>query len=439
MRRRLFLQLCLTSYAAGKDWNSFRGPAASGVAEGIALPVDWQLDKGVGVVWKSAIGGLGHSSPVVANGKIFITTAVASREPGALRPGSSGGISSANDLIPHKWQVLALDEKTGKLLWESTAFEGVPKIKRHVKASHANSTAATNGAVVAAMLGSEGLYVYEAASGRLLWKKDLGVLNVGLKNEMDTQWGFATSPVIAGSRLIVQCDTNGRDFVVAFDLRSGKELWRSTRDEFPAWSTPLILETAAGTQIVTNSPRYTRGLDPETGKELWRFADETEVKVSSPVAAHGSLIISGGYPQGRPFFALRIDALRGGGELGKEAVAWRVEKGGPYTTTPLAYGDHLYVMSDQGILGCYEVRTGREVYRQRVPSTGGNYSASPVGGDGKIYLASEDGDLHIVRAGAKFELLKSHPFGSALMATPAIVNGRLLVRSQGWLWSIGKA
>jgi outer membrane protein assembly factor BamB len=438
MRRRLFIQLGSTTCAVGKDWNSFRGPAASGVADGIPLPLDWQLEKNIGVAWKTSVAGLGHSSPVVGNGRIFITTAIASREPAALRRGGSGGISSAEDLVSHQWRVLALNERTGKLIWDSTAFEGVPKIKRHVKASHANSTAATNGSVVAAMFGSEGLYVFDAASGRLLWKKDLGVLNVGLKNEMEAQWGFATSPVIAGNRVIIQCDTNGNDFVVAFDVQSGKEVWRSTRDEFPAWSTPLLLETPAGTQIVTTSPRFTRGLDPAAGTELWSFPDETEVKVSSPVAAHGLLIISGGYPQGRPFFALRIDALSGRGEIGKDAVAWRVEKGGPYTTTPLAYGDHLYVMSDQGILGCYEVRTGREVYRQRVPSTGGNYSASPVAGDGKVYLASEDGDMHIVRAGAGFELLKTHPFGSALMATPAIASGRLLVRSQGWLYSIGK-
>jgi len=433
MQRRVFLQLGLASMAAGRDWNSFRGPGASGVSEGAALPLEWN------VAWKSPVAGLGHSSPVVANGRIFLTTAVASREPGALRPGGSGGISSANDLVAHKWQVLAYDEKSGKQLWQTTAVEGVPKIKRHVKASHANSTAATNGTVVAAFFGSEGLFVFEAASGKLLWRKDLGVMNVGLKNEMDTQWGFASSPVIVGNKVIVQCDTNGSDFVAAFELRSGNELWRSTRDEFPAWSTPLALQTAAGLQLITNSPRFTRGLDPETGKELWRFPDETEVKVSSPVSAHGLLIVSGGYPQGRPFFALKMDALRGRGELSKDAVAWRVEKGGPYTTTPLAYGDHLYVLSDQGVLGCYDIRTGKEVYRERVPASGGAYSASPVGGDGKVYLASEDGDLHVLRAGAKFELLKTHAAGSALMATPAIANGRILVRSQGWLWSVGRS
>lgn len=433
MRRRLFLHIGLASAAAGRDWNSFRGPSASGVSESGSLPLQWN------VVWKSPIDGLGHSSPVVGNGRIFLTTAVASREPGPLRPGGSGGISSANDLIPHKWQVLAFDEKTGKPLWQSTAFEGVPKIKRHVKASHANSTAATNGSVVAAFFGSEGLFLFHAASGKLLWKKDLGVMNVGLKNEMDTQWGFASSPVIVGNQVIVQCDTNASDFVAAFDLRSGRELWRSTRDEFPAWSTPLALQTATGLQLVTNSPRFTRGLDPETGQELWRFADETEVKVSSPVSAHGLLIVAGGYPQGRPFLALRMDALRARGELGKDAVAWRVEKGGPYTTTPLAYGDYLYVLSDQGVLGCYETRTGKQLYRERVSAAGGAYSASPIGGDGKVYLASEDGDLHAVRAGAKFELLKSQSFGSALMATPALANGRVLVRSQGWLWALGKA
>lgn len=426
MVRRMFLS---AAAAGATDWPGFRGLAAAGVGDGTKLPVHWDLVKGTGVAWRTALVGMGHSSPVAANGRVYLTAAVSSREAQPQLAAGKGGIGSASDVEEHRWLVIAIDEHSGKILWERVAATGSPRIKRHVKASHANASCAANATHVAAFFGSEGLYVFDTG-GRLLWKKDLGVLNVGLKNENDTQWGFASSPLMVDRSVVVQCDTNGADFVAAFDLQTGRELWRSEREEYPSWSTPILLQDRGGPQIVTVSPRFTRGLDAKTGKELWRFADETEVRVSTPILADGLLIVSDGYPQGRPFFALRANTLP------RTEIAWRVASGGPYTTTPLAYGGLLYVLSDQGVLGCYETATGKQIYRQRVPEHGGSYSASPVAGDGKIYLASEDGDVHVLKAGPKLELLASHSFGSPLFATPAIANGRLLVRSQEALYAL---
>jgi outer membrane protein assembly factor BamB len=373
-----------------------------------------------GVLWQAEIPGLGFSSPVIVNRRLYLTTAVAEKPVRYDRRSDSG-----NDQVSHQWQVLAVDATSGKILWNQTAHQGVPRIRRHGKASHANSTSAADGTRVAAFFGSEGLYVYSAA-GKLLWKKDLGVLTVGLKNDLSSEWAFSSSPVLYRNMVIVQCDTNREDFVAAFDVASGKELWRSTREEYPAWSTPLVVETPKGVQVVTTSPRFTRGLDIATGKEVWRFADETEVKTPAPITAHGLIFISGGYPTGRNFFALKMDGT----------LAWRNEKGGPYVPTPIVYGDYLYVAGDAGVVGCYEARTGKEVYRERI-GPGVAFSASPVAGDGKLYLASEEGDMYILRAGPKLEVLGKRPFGEGLMATPAIADGVIYVRSLAKLYAIG--
>ncbi|MDX2149092.1 MAG: PQQ-binding-like beta-propeller repeat protein [Bryobacteraceae bacterium] len=417
--RTLFVFVFLGVTAFSADWPSFRGPLASGLAA--------QPPAGTRVLWKIPIPGLGHSSPVVAGGRIYLTSAVSGKPVEKLRLGSSG-IGSVNDQEPHRYIVMALDAKTGKVIWERTAVEATPKIKRHVKASHANSTPATNGKIVVAFFGSEGLYAFDAA-GKLLWKKDLGTLNVGLKNEKDTQWGFASSPLIWKDRVIVQCDTQDEDFVAAFDLASGKELWRTKREEFPVWSSPVVFDTPKGPQLITTAARFTYGLDPMTGKELWRVADETEVKTPTPVAAGGLLYIAGGYPPGRPFFALK---------LGSGEQAWKAPKGGPYTTTPIVVGEHLYILGDSGVLSCYDAKTGNPVYQQRVSTKGATFSASPVSAGGKLYLPSEDGDLHIVKAGPQFAAGDPIPFGEPLMATPAISGGVMYVRSQGHLHALGK-
>jgi outer membrane protein assembly factor BamB len=423
LTRRSFLMLTpAAAYAA--DWNSFRGPQGSGVADGAPLPVECDIGNGRNVLWKTEIPGLGHSSPVIARSRLYLTTAMPEQATFPYNPGVEIDVAK-DQKVPHRWNVLALDLSTGKNIWTRTACEGAPRIQRHFRASHANSTPAVDGRHIAVFLGPEGLYVYNT-EGKLIWKKDLGLLTVGLKGRPEVEWGWSSSPVLAGNILVVQCDTHREDFVAAFDVDSGKELWRSPREEDPGWCTPLVTDTPKGTVVITTSPRFTRALDIKTGKELWRFADETEVKVPTPITAHGLVFIAGGYPQGRNFFALNLDGT----------LAWRNEKGGPYVPTPIVYGDYLYVASDNGILGCYQAKTGKEVYRQRI-AAGVEFSASPTAGDGKLYLASHAGDIHVVRAGPKFELAGKMVFEEALMATPAISNGVLYVRSVSKLYAIG--
>lgn len=422
LTRRSLLGL-LPIAAVSSDWPSFRGPTASGVADGAQLPESWDPSSGKGVRWRIDVPGLSHSSPIVVDRRVFLVTAIPATPGPDYKP--VGGIDSAQDAVTHEWKLYGIDAMTGKTQWSHSPVQAVPRIKRHQKASHANTTPVADRRFVAAFLGSEGLHVYSAA-GKPLWKKDLGTLTVGLKNDLNSEWGFSSSPVLHKDTLVVQCDTNKEDFVAAFDVRTGRELWRHAREEFPAWSTPIVIEGPKGAQLITTSPRFTRSLDLATGKELWKFADETEVKTPTPIAAHGLIFISGGYPQGRTFFALNLDGT----------LAWRNDKGGPYVPTPIVYREHLYVLGDSGIIGCYEAKTGKEVYRERL-AAGASFSASPIAADGRLYLPSEQGNMYILQAGPKLNVLQTVAFGEPLMATPAIAGGVLYVRSLKSLYAIG--
>src|SRR5579872_1180288 len=232
--------LLVWSAMAG-DWPQFRGPAGSGVGDGTKTPVRWDVTKGANILWSAEIPGLANSSPIVWGDRVFITTAISSDAKQTFRTGLYGDTDPVNDSSPHKWRVLALDKKTEKILWEQTAHEGVPKTKRHPKSSQASPSPATNGKVVVAYFGSEGLYVY-STEGKLLWKKDLGIQNAGWFFDPDSEWGAASSPVIHKNKVIVQCDRQKDSFIAAFDLKDGRELWRTARAEIPSWGTPAVVQ-----------------------------------------------------------------------------------------------------------------------------------------------------------------------------------------------------
>ena len=431
-RAAALIVLLFASNAHGQgNWPAFRGENATGVAAAANPPATWDVSSSENIRWTRSIPGLGHSSPIVWGDRVYITTAVP-LEPASdevkLGDSDSAGIDPAKDVVRHSWRVYALDRATGRVVWERAAHEGVPRIKRHVKSSHASATPATNGKYVVTLLGSEGLFCLDAA-GKLLWRQDLGLMDVGLVDDPTYQWGPASSPIIVGNLVIVQNDRHKDSFLVAFDLASGKEAWRSPRTEWPAWSTPALLRGARRTELVTNSPHFIRGHDPRTGKELWRIEDpKGEVKVVTPVASDGLMIVTGGYPSGgRPIYAIRP-----GGE-----VAWRLENGSPYTPTPIVYDGVLYVLRDNGVITTYDVKTGARIYQQRLATGAGGFSASPVAAAGRIYFTSEDGDIYVIRAGRTFELIGRNQMGQVCMATPAISGDMLIVRTRSMVYGIG--
>ncbi|MGI8898323.1 MAG: PQQ-binding-like beta-propeller repeat protein [Pyrinomonadaceae bacterium] len=444
MKHLLILCLCLllstisSVTAQAQNWPSFRGPNASGVADRGKLPTTWNAEKSQNILWKTAIPGLSHASPVLWGNRIFVITAI-SGDPKASFNAKDRGIGLADDSVNHTWRIYALDKTNGRVVWEKTAYEGVPRAKRHVKATQANSTPATDGKYVVALFGSEGLDCYDV-NGKLIWKQDLGVLNPGLWDDPTSSWGHASSPVIYRDLVIVQADGHKQSFIAAFNLKDGKQAWRVERGEITSWSTPTIYETKARTELIANGGRYIRGYDPLTGKELWRFsADNTQVKMQAPLVGHSLIFVTGGYPPGRPMYAFRSGAvgdisLKPGQET-NEFIAWRSSKGSPYTPTPIVYGDLFYTCADNGVLSAYDAKTGELVYQERLPSS---FSASPVGADGKLYLASQDGDVFVVKAGRKFELLATNPMGQALMATPALSDGMLILRTDNHIYAIGE-
>jgi outer membrane protein assembly factor BamB len=277
-------------------------------------------------------------------------------------------------------------------------------------------------------------------NGKLLWKKDLGVLNPGLWDDPTSSWGHASSPIIYRDLVIVQADGHKQSFIAAFNLKDGKQIWRVERGEITSWSTPTLNTTNDRTELIANGGRYIRGYDPLTGKELWRFSDNnTEVKMQAPQIGNGLIYVTGGYPPGRSMYAFRSGAvgdisLKPGQET-NDFIAWRTSKGSPYTPTPIVYGDVFYACADNGVLTAYDAGSGERIYQERLPSS---FSASPVAADGKLYLASEDGDVFVVRAGRKFELLATNPMGQALMATPAISQGMMVIRSENYVYAIGE-
>lgn len=430
------LALVCGSVLSARDWPAFRGGVLAGVGGGTP-PTTWNVAAGTNVAWQTAIPGMGHSSPIVSGDRVFVTTAVPAASGDArlmLGDSSRAGIDSATDTGRHEWRLLALDRASGKVVWSTVAHTGAPRIKRHVKASHASATPATNGGVVVALMGSEGLFCFDAKDGSLRWKQDVGVMDVGLVDDPTYQWGPASSPVIAGNLVLVQNDQHTGSFLGAYDLATGKEVWKSTREDMPSWATPLVVRSGNRSIVVTNSPTRIRAHDLQTGRELWHMEDGTQVKVPSPVLSGSNVIVTGGYaPGSRPTWAIPVETQ---GAVAATRMAWTIERGSPYTSTPLVYDGLLYMVTDAGILSAYDVTTGARIYQQRL-AAGSGISASPVAAGGRLYFASEDGDVFVVKAGRTFELLATNAMGAVTMATPALDGNMLFVRTTKHIVALG--
>ncbi|MCA1631002.1 MAG: PQQ-binding-like beta-propeller repeat protein [Acidobacteria bacterium] len=447
MKRAILASLCLALFAAAgvaQNWSQFRGQNASGVADGKPAPAAWDATKMSGVRWKTAIPGLAHSSPVVWGGRVYVTTAVSTEAKPAARFGLYGDVDPVKDEPKHTWHVMALDKLTGKVLWDRVASEGTPKTKRHPKATHASSTPATDGKHVVALFGSQGLMTCYDEKGKLLWKIDTGVLDAGWFYDPDYQWGHASSPIIYKNLVIVQADVQKDSFIAAYDLKTGKQVWKTMRDEIPSWSSPTVVEGKTRAELITNGTKFIRAYDPATGKELWRLGGNSEIATPTPIFSRDLIYVTNGYRPIQPIFAVKAGTANGDITLkdGKEtndAIAWSKQRGGPYMPTPIVYGDIFYVVSNQGVLAAYNAVTGERLYQERLAGKGGAFTASPVAADGKLYFSSEDGDVMVVKAGAKYEFLGTNPMGEVMMATPAVSDGVLFVRTKDHLYAIGDA
>jgi outer membrane protein assembly factor BamB len=413
------------------QWPGFRGPRGTGTIPGARTAASWDLKNGQHIKWKTAIPGLAHSSPVIWDNLLFVTTADRVTGDESLKVGLYGDIGMSDDSVVHEFKVYCLDKNTGKIRWERLAHKGIPKSKRHTKATQANCTPATDGKLLVVSFGSEGLYCYDYA-GNLVWKKDLGLLNPGFFAVAGYEWGYSSSPVIYRNRIILQCDIPKNPYLAALDLATGREIWRTSREgEVETYSTPSIYDGKEPVQVVVNGFRHMGGYTFETGEEIWRLGNGGDIPTPTPVVYGDLIYLNGAHGKFSPIFAVRPEA-KGDITLApdstrNEFIPWSVKRGGAYMQTPLLFEGYLYNLQVNGQLTCFDAKTGEKKYQQ---SLGDAFSASGIAADGKLYFASETGNIYVVKAGPTYELLARNEIGGVCMATPAISGNTLFFRTQ---------
>jgi outer membrane protein assembly factor BamB len=412
-------------------WPYWRGPGADGMAIGEA-PLHWSDTQNVR--WKTEIPGLGNSSPIVWGDQIFLTTAIktgapATPEPDAAPAAGRNPRAASGPMVEHKFDVLCLDRKTGQILWQRTAKTAVPHEGFHsTYGSFASNSPVTDGRNVYAFFGSRGMYCYDM-KGNIVWQKDFGV-----QMRMKMTFGEGTAPVLSGDRLILLFDHEGDSFIVTLDKATGKEIWRMNRNEKTNWSTPLVVEHGGRKQIVVSASEKVRSYDFETGKLIWECAGLGANTIPQPVRQEDLVFVMSGF---RNPMLLAIKLGKEGDLTGTDAIVWSQARGNSYTPSPVIYDNKFYALTDNGMISCYNARTGEPYYHQlRLPKTY-NFKASPVGANGKLYLASENEDVIVLRMGEKFEVLATNTMpDQVFIATPAISGGELFLRSKSRLYCI---
>jgi len=423
------------SQASGENWPSFRGSHAQGVAEGHATPVNWDLETGLNLSWKARIPGLCHSSPVVWGDRIFVTTAIRLEGESELKVGLYGSPTPAGEEGVHRFQVHCLDKRSGETIWVRTAIETTPRYQRHPKGSHAASSPVTDGKRVVASFASEGLYAYDM-DGELLWSRELGDLDSGWYVAPGAQFGFASSPVLHDDVVILQVDVQEDSSLWAMNAEDGADVWRTARADVPTWGTPTIDTEDGRNQVVVNGYKHMGGYDLATGEELWKLAGGGDVPVPTPIVHGGMIFITNGHGRWNPIYAIDANAR---GELAEdftadgESLIWCQRRQGTYMQTPILYDDLLYACTDAGIVTCIDPSTGEHLDRKRLGSGASGFTASPVAADGKLYFTSEEGEIHVLEAGQDMSLLAVNVMGETCMATPAISEGVVYIRTRSQL------
>ncbi|MDO8835768.1 MAG: PQQ-like beta-propeller repeat protein [Vicinamibacterales bacterium] len=430
----------VSSAPGASDWPYWRGPAADGMAVGDA-PVTWSGTENVR--WKTDIPGLGHSSPVVWGDFIFLTTAIRTGTP-APAPASPAPDSAAQDgrsrgpgggsgpQAEHNFDVLALDRKTGRILWQRTAKTAVPHEGGHnTYGSFASNSPVTDGRHVYAFFGSRGMYCYDF-SGKLVWQRDFGV-----QMRMRMAFGEGTAPVLHGDRLVLVFDHEGDSFMAVLDKNTGKDIWRVSRDEPSNWSAPLVTTFNKRTEVIVAATNRVRSYDLESGKVIWECGGLGSNPIPQPVRQDDMVFVMTGH-RNPMLMAIRLG--REGDLTGTDAVVWSKTRGNSYTPSPVIHDNKFYAVTDNGMVSCYNARTGEPYYQQvRLPKTY-SFKSSPVGANGKLYLATENEDVVVLRMGETFEVLATNTMtDQVFIATPAVAGGEIFLRSKTTLFCIRKS
>ena len=421
--------------AAADAWPGFRGAQANAVAEG-EVPIHWSATENV--TWKADIPGIGWSSPVVWGDRIFLTSVIPSGSEEAPKKGLYFGGERKPPADEHRWMVYCVDFKTGKIAWQHEVFRSVPKQSHHLKNTYASETPVTDGEMVYFLFGNTGLYAFDVA-GNAKWSRAYEPQNTRYG------WGTGASPILYKGRLYVVNDNDEHSFIDVLDKKTGAVITKIDRTgEGTNWATPFIWENEKRTELIVNGTKHVRSYDLD-GKLLWEFSGMSSIAIPTPFAKFGLLYLSSGYvgDQVRPVYAIRPgasgDISLKAGEVSSAFVAWYLPQGGAYNPTPVIYGDYYYTLLDRGFLTCHDARTGKEIYAKvRIDPAVGEFTASPIAANGKLYLFSEGGDGFVIEAGPEYKLIAKNSLDEMTMATPAAVRGSLIVRTASHLYRIGK-
>jgi outer membrane protein assembly factor BamB len=425
--------------SAGENWPQFRGRMGQGTSP-VAAPTTWNPETGDNVAWQTEIPGLGHASPILWQGRLFVATAVRPGAPATVKIGAYGSGDSHKETEPHQWRLLCLDAATGRVLWNKLGHEAIPRQERHIKATHCNSTPATDGRSLVALFGSEGLFCFEM-DGTLRWRKDLGKMDAGPWDAPTLQWSFAGSPLLHEGKVIVQCDVLSEQFLVVFDAKDGRELWRTPRQEVANWCTPALATVAGSLQIVVNGWKQIGGYDFATGRQIWTLSGGGDIPVPAPLIVDEMAYFTSAHGAHRPLRAVRLAVAKGDIsppklESTNDAVIWCHPRIGSYMQTPIALGDRLWSCDWLGILTCVNRATGEILYRERLGKSGPAFTTSGVAAGERLYFANEAGDVYVVAAGDRFEVVATNRLGGLCLATPAVSSGSLYYRTTEKLLAI---
>jgi outer membrane protein assembly factor BamB len=406
------------SSPAARYWGQWRGPSATGVSTTATPPVEWSETRNVR--WKIAIPGRGSASPVVWGDRVYLLTAIAGDGGYAARAG-----------VPHKFVVMAIDRKTGKVVWEQVAREEAPHENAHNEnGTFASSSAITDGEHVIAPFESRGIHAYDM-NGKLVWQKDLG------DKRMRSQFGEGSTPVLHGNRLVYNWDHQGQSFIVALDKRTGEELWRQTREEIDSWFTPLVVTVNGRAQVVTGAMNKIQSYDLDTGEIVWHTAGLTMNPIPSPVAADGLVVLMSGF-RGNSIKAIRLAEAKGD-ITGTNAIAWTLDRDAPYVPSPLLYDGILYVLKgNTGVLTVFDAKSGKPHYALQRLEAVPNVFASPVGAAGRVYIPGRDGGIVVLKHGTTFEQLGVNKLDDGFDASPALVDGEMYLRGYRNLYCIAE-
>ena len=383
-------------------WPRWRGPSGQGVVKGKGYPDRWSSTQNV--LWRTPIPGRGHSSPIVWENQIIVTT---SRDDG------------------HRLSIISYRRSDGEHLWETDIPDG-PGEHIQPKNTRASATPSTDGKRVYVSFGSRGL-VAVSMDGTLAWHRNIG--------EIDNYHGTAGSPLLYKDLVITYQDHANGSFVAAFDARHGEPVWRTAREAKVGWGTPVAVRVGDHDEIIVSSERTVTAYDPEQGSELWRCEGNLREVIPTPVVGHGLIFCTSG--RAGPTLAIRPG---GTGDVTETHVAWRTSRGSPFVPSPLVYGDYLYTVNDMSsIVTCFKAATGKVMWQQRLgrPTREG-FSASPIAVDGKIFFTNDNGQTFVVRAGPEFEQLHTNYIGTRTLSSPALVDGRWYIRTEHELLAIGE-